>query len=92
MAAGQKRHQRALDDALLAEDDAANAIANPGNVGQRLLGIGDHVLFADRAFLDHHAHAASILLVGNTGLHLTVPQNAAIRPRLARLFELKSQT
>ena len=42
VAAGKQRHQRALDDGFLAEDDAADAVADPGDVGQRLFGLGDH--------------------------------------------------
>ena len=67
VAAGEQRHQRALDHGLLAEDDAADAGADSGNVGQRLFGLGDHLLFADRRFLHHHAHAASSFLRGSAG-------------------------
>ncbi len=48
VAAGEQRDQRALDHAFLAEDDAADAVADPGDVGQRLFGLGDHLLFAER--------------------------------------------
>ena len=62
VAAGEKRDQRALDHALLAEDDTPDAVSNSRNVSERLLGLRDHVLFADYGFLDHHTHAASILV------------------------------
>ncbi len=39
----------------------ADARADLRNVGQRLLGLGDHVLLVERGFLDHDAHAGSIL-------------------------------
>ena len=45
VAAGQQRDQRALDHAFLAEDDPADAVPDPGNIGQRLFGLGDHVPF-----------------------------------------------
>ena len=45
VAAGEQRHQRALDHAFLAEDDPADAVADLGDVGQRLLGFGDHLAF-----------------------------------------------
>ncbi|MGT2467352.1 hypothetical protein ACVOMV_24360 [Mesorhizobium atlanticum] len=57
----RERHQRALDDRFLAEDHPADSIADPGDVGQRLFGLLDHRFLADRAFLDHHAHAARSL-------------------------------
>ena len=61
MAAGKQRHQRPLDDAFLAEDDAADAVAHAGNVGERPFGLGDHVLArcAGWSLIDD-AHAASI--------------------------------
>ncbi len=55
--AGQNREQRLFDDALLAEDDLGNFLADGGDIGQRLLGGGDDGLVVEARFgRFHHAH------------------------------------
>ncbi len=60
MAAGEDGQQCLLDHAFLAENDLADSVAHGENVGERLFGLGDHFLLADRACLVD-AHAVSIL-------------------------------
>src|SRR5690606_20238484 len=60
MTAGQQGDQRPFHDRLLAEDDGAHPVAYPRDVLQRPLGLGDHLAFVARPFVDRDAHAVTL--------------------------------
>jgi hypothetical protein len=62
MATREKRHQRPLDHAGLTEDDLADAFPDPGDVGERALGLGYHLFPVDRFVGGDYAHAGVLSL------------------------------
>jgi hypothetical protein len=59
MAAGQDRHQRIFDDALLAEDDRADRVARGADARRHLFGRADDHVFQ---FLDTFSGHSDLLL------------------------------